>query len=414
MRFDRDSFWEIMDTLTRNKRRTILTGFGVFWGMFMLLFLLGGSGALKSLLISNFEGFATNSAFVFASPTSKPYKGFDKGRTWRLVRSDKDRLARMVPELDVITMTNSSAAASSYGNYTYKSSSISGVDADFSKIETPSLIYGRYINHMDVLQEKKVCVLGKMVYESLFPEGGDPCGEFVKVGNVHFMIVGVDNRTAGGVNINGRTDRKVTIPISTFSKLFNRGEYVDLLCYTVKEGIQSADVEARVREVVARNHSVDPADKEGVNIFSLELVFGLMDSIFRGLDILMLLVGIGTILAGAIGVSNIMMVTVKERTTEIGIRRAIGATPSMILSQVIIESMLLTVVSGMIGIVFTVFLLNGADAVAQATGNDVSFQITIYHALSAMAFLAVLGILAGLAPASRAMKIKPVDAMRDE
>lgn len=411
MRLDLDTFREITDSLTRNKSRSFLTGFGVFWGVFMLLFLMGGGRGLKHSLMVNFEGFANNTTIIVSGPTSMPSHGFKKGRTWNLTYTDVDRLKVMMPELAVVTPVISNYGVSAVYGDRQTSCTEKGVYADYSRIETPKLKYGRYVNEADVLQERKVCVIGRRIYEALFPEGGDPCGERIKVGAVYLQIVGVDVNNSG-ISVNGNSSSTVSIPISVARKIFPgpRGEEVDLICVTAKEGIMLSNHEDKLRGIISRRHSFDSADKQALTVLYTEELFALMDNMLRGVNFLILLIGIGTILAGAIGVSNIMMVTVNERTIEIGIRRAIGATPRDILSQIIMESISLTTVAGMLGIVFSVLVL----AVLDMAMPDAGFQVTVWNALLVALMLTVLGVLAGLAPSSRAMQIKPVDAMRDE
>ena len=409
MRFDIDSFRETADSLTRNRRRTILTGFGVFWGLFMLLFMIGGGKGLKGLLEENFGGFATNTIVLISSNTSKPYKGLPEGRYWEFTRTDIDRLKQMVPELDVVSpMISGWGSTVEYGEYS-TSAAIKGVSADYCKIEQPKLRYGRYINQTDINMERKVCVIGRRVYQSLFPDGGDPCGKFVKYGDLYFRIVGVD-MSSSNISINSNSSYSIIVPETLAATIYNRGNVVDIICVTAKGGIHTSVLEPRIRSIIARQHSFDPEDLEAMQILNTEEVFMLVDNLFRGLNFLIWLVGLGTLLAGCIGVSNIMMVTVKERTTEIGIRRAIGAMPGEILTQIIMESVALTLAAGTAGIVFAVFLLN----IFQKIASDAQFLITFNTAIMAALLLAVLGAVAGLAPALRAMAVKPVDAMRDE
>ena len=409
MRFDIDSFRETADSLTRNRRRTILTGFGVFWGLFMLLFMIGGGQGLKGLLEQNFGGFASNTIVLISSNTSKPYKGLPEGRYWNFTRTDIDRLKQMVPELDVVSpMISGWGSTVEYGEYS-TSAAIKGVSADYCKIEQPKLRYGRYINQTDINMERKVCVIGRRVYQSLFPDGGDPCGKFVKYGDLYFRIVGVD-MSSSNISINSNSSYSIIIPETLAATIYNRGNVVDIICVTAKGGIHTSVLEPRIRSIIARQHSFDPEDLEAMQILNTEEVFMLVDNLFRGLNFLIWLVGLGTLLAGCIGVSNIMMVTVKERTTEIGIRRAIGAMPGEILTQIIMESVALTLAAGTAGIVFAVFLLN----IFQKIASDAQFLISFNTAIMAALLLAVLGAVAGLAPALRAMAVKPVDAMRDE
>lgn len=415
MRFDLDTYKEILDTITRNKSRSLLTGFGVFWGVFMLIALMGGGQGLKELLQNNFDGFATNTAMIFAQNTTKPYKGFNKGRSWNMEMSDLQRLRQQTPELDVITpMLFGGRKNVVYGDKTF-SGSAQGVNPDFSKVSTPKIYYGRFINEMDVRQQRKVCVIGKQIFKNLFPGGGDPCGKTVRVDSTYYTIIGVDYRSGNGINIGGRADETITLPQSVLRTAYNRGNAVDIIAVTGKSGIVMSKLSDRMRATIARSHSVDPTDEKGVMVFNTEVLFQMLDNLFKGVNFLIWLVGIGTLLAGAIGVSNIMMVTVKERTTEIGIRRAIGATPKMILSQIISESIILTLVAGMNGILFGVAILQMLE-MANTTDGILSahFQINFWTALLSAFLICILGGLAGLAPAWRAMSIKPVDAMRDE
>jgi len=410
MRFDIDSFRETADSLTRNRRRTILTGFGVFWGLFMLLFMIGGGQGLKGLLEENFGGFATNTMVLISSNTSKPYKGLPEGRYWNFTRTDIERLKQMIPELDVVSpMIGGGGNTVEYGEYS-ATATLRGVSADYCKIEQPKLRYGRYLNDTDIKMERKVCVIGKRIYKQLFPDGGDPCGKFVKVGNIYFQIIGVDFNTSN-ISINTNSSYSLMIPETLAATVYNRGNMVDIICVTAKGGIHTSVLEPRIRSLMARQHVFDPDDSEAMQILNTEEIFMIVDNLFRGLNFMIWLVGLGTLLAGCIGVSNIMMVTVKERTIEIGIRRAIGAMPGEILTQIITESIALTLAAGSAGIVFAVFLLNIFE---KATGGETAFQISFNTAVLAALLLAVLGAVAGLAPALRAMAVKPVDAMRDE
>lgn len=414
MRFDIDRYREILDTLTRNKSRSFLTGFGVFWGVFMLVSLLGGGQGLKELLQKNFEGFATNSAIIWAQPTTKPYAGFRKGRQWSMVYKDVERLKQQVPELDVVSPVLSHWGGSATHGDKKSSCSMKGLLPNYQEVETPKIFYGRYLNDMDIKQNRKVCVIGKKVYKDLFPGGGDPCGKMICVDKIYYDVVGVDY-SSGNMHINGRTEESVVVPLTMMQKAYNLGDSVHMICVTAKPGITMSSISDNMRSVVAHAHQIDPSDEKGIMVFNTEVMFGMLDNLFSGVNFLILLVGIGTLLAGAIGVSNIMMVTVRERTTEIGIRRAIGATPRNILGQIITESVILTAVAGMSGILFSVIILEMLE-LGNTTDGIVSahFQVEFWTAIGAIVLISILGVLAGLAPAARAMSIKPVDAMRDE
>ncbi len=414
--FDTDTFREILDSILRNRSRSFLTGFGVFWGVFMLMLLTGGGQGLKDLLVQNFEGFAQNTCIVATSTTTKPYKGFKKGRTWNLEYADVDRLKAMVPELETVSPSVSLWGKSvTRDENTSSRAVVKGARADYANIETPKIKYGRWLNDADNLQERKVCVIGKRVYEELFPEGGSPLGQRISIDGSYYTVIGVDWRDSGGISINGRASDAVTIPINQARRAYNLGNTVHLLCFTAKEGITMSDVTPRVREIISRQHFIDPTDEQAMFLLNTQLIFGIVDNLFKGINFLIWLIGLGTLLAGVIGVSNIMMVSVKERTTEIGIRRAIGAMPRQILGQIISESIVLTLVAGMIGIVFSVLILSGVELAMTTDGVlKAAFQVPFGTAVLAALLLTVLGVLAGLMPALRAMQIKPVDAMRDE
>ena len=408
---------EILDTLTRNKSRSFLTGFGVFWGVFMLVSLIGGGQGMKEMLNKNFEGFATNSAFVWSQQTSKAYKGFRKGRWWSMDLKDIERLRQRVPELDVIApvvFMPWNASSTAYHEDRKVTINVQGVTPEYADVVGPKLYYGRYINDMDLKHHRKVCVLGKKIYKDLFKEGGNPCGQSIRIDSTYYQVVGVDYNTSS-ISINGTSEEMVTLPFTMVQQAYNRGQQIDLIAVTARKGVVMSDITDRIRETVARAHYVDPTDEQGARVFNTEVLFQLLDNLFKGVNFLIWLVGLGTLLAGAIGVSNIMMVTVRERTTEIGIRRAIGATPKMILSQIISESIVLTLVAGMSGILFGVTILQMLEMYNTEDGIvETHFQVSFWTAIFCAVVVSSLGVLAGLAPAARAMSIKPVDAMRDE
>lgn len=415
MKFDLDTYREILDTLTRNKSRSLLTGFGVFWGVFMLVALIGGGQGLKELLQNNFEGFATNSAMVWAQPTTKPYKGFRKGRMWELDYRDVDRLRSNIRELDVVTPLLFSNGGFAYYGDRKAEIGVNGVMPEYRHIKAPQIRFGRYLNDMDMREGRKVCVIGKKTYKDLFPSGGDPCGRNIRIDSIYYQIVGVDFNVSGGMSFGAEEGTVVLLPLTLMQQAYNRGNQVDMIAVTGRQGVVMSRLSDGIRQTVAAAHTIDPQDERGVMVFNTEVLFQLLDSLFRGVNFLIWLVGLGTLLAGAIGVSNIMMVTVRERTTEIGIRRAIGATPRMILSQIITESLVLTAVAGMSGILFAVAILQMLQLAGTEDGMvKAHYQVGFWTALLAAAVIAVMGVLAGLAPAARAMSIKPVDAMRED
>ena len=415
MRIDIDTYREILDTLTRNKSRSFLTGFGVFWGVFMLVALMGGGQGMKELLNQNFEGFAQNTVMIWAQPTSKAYRGFRKGRYWYMDYKDIERLRQRVPELDIIApilFMPWGGSNTAYYEEQKTSPTIRGVTPDYAKVVAPKLYYGRFINEMDIQECRKVCVIGKKIYKDLFRDGGDPCGMKIRVDSTYYEVVGVDY---SNISVDGNAEEQISLPLTLMRQTYNRGNAVDMIAATGRKGVVMSKITPRIRETIARAHYVDPTDEQGAMVFNTEVLFQLLDNLFKGVNFLIWLVGLGTLLAGAIGVSNIMMVTVKERTTEIGIRRAIGATPRNILAQIISESIVLTLVAGMSGILFGVLILQMLELANTEDGILLAhFQVGFWTAIVAALMVSAMGVLAGLAPAARAMSIKPVDAMRDE
>lgn len=413
-RIDVDRWEEIFITITRNKTRSLLTAFGIFWGIFMLVTLMGGSQGLHDMILGNFEGFATNSGFTTNNQTSKAFKGFLKGRWWSMELKDIGRVRKAVPEVDILTPTNSKwGITGTFNKKEISGCSMKGVYPEYGEIEIPTLIMGRYINHIDIQQNRKVCVIGKQVYETLFPEGDDPCGKLVNINGIYYQVIGV-NASAGNMSVNGWPPKAFTIPFTTMQKNYNTGNRFDLMCYTAKKGYSIKHIQQKIEQVMKQAHLIHPDDKQAVLSIDAEALFSMVDTLSRGIRILSWMIGLGTLMAGAIGVSNIMMVTVKERTTEIGIRRAIGARPRDIMSQIFSESMVLTSIAGMTGICFAVFILQMMDIGTAESEVPGHFQISFWEAIGSCIILLILGLAAGLAPAYRAMAIKPIEAIRDE
>lgn len=413
-RIDIDRWEEILITITRNKTRSLLTAFGIFWGIFMLVSLMGGSQGLQEMMASNFEGFASNSGFTTNNATSKAYKGFRKGRRWRMELKDVERIQKGVPEIDIITPNNSRwGIRAVFNKYEITGCSMKGIYPEYTQIEAPIIKWGRYINHNDLRESRKVCVIGEQIYETLFPDGGNPCGKFISINGIYYQVIGV-NSANGNISIDGWAPKNIIIPFSTMQRNYNFGNEIQLLCYTAQKGHSIKNIQEKIERILKQGHQLHPDDKQAVMNVDAEALFSMVDNLFKGINILSWMVGLGTLLAGAIGVSNIMMVTVKERTTEIGIRRAIGAKPRDIMSQILSESMVLTSIAGMAGITFAVFVLQMLELGTANSDTPAHFQISFWGAIGACIILLVLGMLAGLAPAYRAMGIKPIEAIRDE
>ncbi len=413
---DTDQWGEIFDSLLRNKIRTFLTAFSIFWGIFMLVLLMGGGKGLEALMGKNFAGFASNSGFIISGKTSEAYSGFSKGRAWRIELADVERVKSCVPELDVCTPTLNKWGATAEADNHSIGVTVSGERVDYQQVDNPKIRYGRALNDVDDLQKRKVCVVGTRIVEELFPRLGkdaDPCGQVIMLDGVSYRIVGVSGKGEGGMSVSGNATTTVHLPYSTMQQMYNRGSRVDLLCLTAKPQYKMSEVQSKVEGVLKRSHYIHPDDTQAVVKINAEAIFSMVDNLFTGLSILVWMIGLGTLFAGSVGVSNIMIVTVRERTTEIGIRRAIGATARDILLMIMSESVVLTVIAGMSGISLAVFILQVVQMSVEDS-PDGAFQISFSLAIGALILICVLGVLAGLAPALRAMSVKPVDAMREE
>ncbi len=405
--FDPENWREIGATLARNKTRTFLTAFGIFWGTAMLAMLLGGSNGLERKLRSNFEGFATNSAVLSSNRRTVSYRGFNKGSVWNLTTGDIDNL-RMIPGIDAVASTGFAGTVNvAAGRYT-TTASCQGVDRDFLKAFLPTINAGRFINESDQQQRSKVVVIGVNIANKLFP-GADPVGEFINVGGIYYKVVGVASQQAE-IQINGdKIDDSITMPISTLNQAFNLGDYVGAAMITALDGHTPAELKPRIFRAIRASHPIAPDDTQAMFFFDVSEQFAMLDSLFSAITLLALFVGIGTLVAGIIGVGNIMWVIVKERTSEIGIRRAIGATPADIVTQILSEGIALTLVAGNAGIVFAVGVLALTEKL-----SDIKFQIEFPTAVGILAIFVVLGIAASIIPSLKAMKIKPIEAINDK
>ena len=414
--FDLDRWQEIWLTITHNKSRSVLTAFGVFWGMFMLVVMVGAGVALQRGMSSQIEGFATNSCFVWSEQTSEPYKGFKKGRGWNMENEDIALLKNKIPEIQHLAPvlfggggTNNVTRNDKAGSYGVK-----GNYPAYNLIDESKMIMGRYINDIDIVEKRKVCVIGERVYEVLFPKDENSIGKNIQVNGIYFQVVGVARHTSN-INIGGNAEESVVLPFSTMQQAFNQGNIVHFMAITAQPGIKVKVIEDKIHTVLKAEHDISPDDKKAVGGFNIEDQFNMFLYLGIGIAALIWVVGLGTLLAGAIGVSNIMLVTVRERTKEIGIRRALGATPRNIISQILSESIVLTLIAGVTGLMFGVGLLSLVGiALSQGDQFFKDPQISFSVAIGALVILLVIGTFAGFIPANRAMSIKPIEAIREE
>jgi putative ABC transport system permease protein len=420
--FDTDRWIEIWVTITRNKTRSLLTCFGVFWGILMLVILLGAGAGMKNAIFKNVDGFATNSVFFFSDRTSEPYHGFNKGRYWQMRNRDVAAIRNEVKGIDAISPViwgSRSDRNIVYGQVagTYN---VKGVYPAYFRIERQDLHFGRLLNDIDMQERRKVCLIGSRVCEELF-KSEDPCGNYIRVNGLYYQVVGVIQQIASGVNIGGRAEASVLLPFTTMQQTLNQGDILHLMCVSAVSGHPIQQMIDDISDILKRQNEIAPDDPQAVTALNLAAQFSMFEILFSGIDILVWLVGMGTLLAGIIGISNIMMVTVKERTREIGVRRALGAKPWNIISQIMSESLILTALAGLLGLSAGVFLLDVVDRLLTAQPSSSSDGIALLHpgvrigtATAATVVLLVCGLLAGLIPAWRALQIKAIDAIRDE
>ena len=410
--FDRDNWHEIAATLGRNKTRTFLTGFGIFWGTAMLAMLLGGTGGLQGIVGRKFEGFATNMIAMFPDRTTVSYKGFNKGMSWSLKQVDIDAM-RKLPHIE--------AATPQYflnGTITYHeksvSSSIIGAEADLFKIQLPNVLEGRLFNEQDNAQGAKVALIGNDVAAELF-DNESAVGKYVNAGGVYVQIIGVISQK-NEANVGSRFDESIILPANTTRRAYSAiGENIPFFMFTLEEGHRLDEIKSDLYRIICSNHPISPQDQAALVIIDISELFKRVEGVFTAISLLAAFVGIGTLIAGIIGVGNIMWIIVKERTREIGIRRAIGAHPSDIIIQVLSEGIVLTLVAGLAGISFGVIVLAVADKAFTTPGYEApGFTLSFGMAVCILVTFMVFGCLAGLIPAIKAMHIKPIDALNDK
>jgi len=416
--FDLDKWKEIWATLRSNRLRTFLTAFGVFWGILMLMAMLGFGSSIQSGSQKQMKGMATNLLFVWGQQTTESYDGLPPGRQMKFDIDDIELLRRLpgvehlAPRLQLGGWMN---------NFTVQHETKSGtftVMADYPELKyIMAFEYdaGRFINDRDISESRKVVVIGRAIREQLFEPDEDPIGKYVKISGVYFQVVGI-TRTLKSGQQGDRDANTAFVPFTTLKTAFNMGNRVGFFAMTAKPGTDGPELEREVRQALSAHHRVSPTDELAIGSFNMFVMFGKFTTFFFVLKALSWIVGGLTLLAGVVGVSNIMLITVKERTKEIGVRKALGARPSSIISMVMKESIVLTLVAGLMGVAAGVGLLAAAEAVlANAPDSPMGPpNVSLSTVLTAVAVLVGAGALAGIMPASHAASIKPIEALRAE
>jgi len=393
--FDGNTWQEIFQSIRKNKLRTFLTMIGVFVGIYIYIGLSGASKGLDNGFERQFETIAKNSLFAWGQRTSIPYAGFKTGRQIQLKLKDVEVLYNRVPEIETIAPRN-----------------VKGIFGSSPGIITRGLKSGNYAVYGDIEQARKVCVIGERTQRELFEEDENPIGGYIRIDNIYFQVVGVHKFTPGG---GFESDSDIFIPFATFKKLYNTGENVSWLTIAAYDDADVIKVEEDIKATLRSIHNVSPKDERAFGSFNLGEIFNKIMGFSSGMTFLSLIVGVACILAGIIGIGNILLISVKERTKELGVRRALGATPSEVRNQIIIEALVLTLLAGIIGIIFGALTLKIIDSFTQ--GGDFPYAnptVPVPYVIGSLLLMVILGVLIGMIPAQRAVSIRPIDALREE
>ncbi|CAA9197158.1 ABC transporter permease [Flavobacterium collinsii] len=420
--FKKDNWDEILQALTANVFRTILTAFGVFWGIFILVILLAAGNGLENGVKKDFDGIATNTMFMWSQTTSKAYKGLPKTRRYDFRNSDVGALKAALPDLLYVSPRNQLGDFNGSNNVVRgtKTSAftIYGDYPELIKQQPMDIIKGRFVNQQDILERRKVAVIGKGVISELYGKGEEAIGTYVKINGINFMVVGVYNSKQQGGNAE-QEQKNIFIPFTAFQQAFNYGDKVGWMALTAKDETSITDLKPKILEIIKALHSVNPTDERAVGNFDLYEQFNKVQSLFNILKIIAYFVGTLVLISGVIGISNIMLIVVKERTKEIGIRRALGATPAAIRGQILAESIFLTIISGMLGIAVATGIIAILNMVLDSMPPESNMMFANPSVDLGVVFVALIilvgsGLLAGFIPAQTAINVKPVDALRTE
>ena len=419
--FDKDTWQEIFGSIGQNKLRTVITIIGVLWGIFLYILLSGIAKGVDNGFEQRFERISSNSLFVWTQNTSIPYLGFKIDRKWNIKLNDVETLKMEIPEIKYIAPriqkgnwgSQGASVTNGQRNGTYN---IYG-DYPILKVVSQKDIYdgGRFINHLDIKEERKVCVIGERTKKELFSDDINPIGKYININNIYFKVIGIHKFVdEGGGSF--ADDGDIHVPFSTFKRLYNTGDIVGFLLIAGFDDVDILKVERQVKNLLKKIHNVHPDDERAIGAFNLGALFTRIKNFANGMSFISLVIGVATIIAGVIGIGNILLISVKERTKEIGIRRAIGASPNHIRKQIILESVFLTVVAGIIGVILGAFVLYVINIATQNL-EDIPFTnatVPLNYIFAALLMMIGLGTLIGFVPAEKAISIRPIDALRDE
>ena len=407
--FDRDTWQEVYDSMSKNKLRTFITMIGVWWGILLLIGLLGAARGMENSFNRLFGDFATNSVFMWAQSTSKPFKGFQEGKRVQVTLSDAQKIRDNVEGIEFVVPRNQNGSLVVRkflsGNFT-----VAGDYPLFDKVQKKKMMNGRFINQNDIDDNKKVAVISEDIYKQLFEKDEQAVGEYIEINSINFTVIGVFEQ--GNIGMGDQ----IHIPFTTFQQIYNQGEQIGFMMITGKPEYDILQIEEDAKLLLKNLHRVHPEDKRAFGSFNLGEQFARVTGFLTGMQFLTWFVGIATLIAGVFAIGNILLITVKERTKEIGVRRALGATPFEIKRQIVVEAVFLTLVAGIMGIISGGWILIWLDS-AFGQGDDatlVNASVSIGIVFLALLILVTLGTLIGLIPAFKATSVKPIEALREE
>lgn len=408
---DRDTWQEVFDSFSKNKLRSILTMVGVWWGILLLIGLLGSARGLENAFNRLFGDFATNSIFVMGNTTSMPFKGFQEGKRVQLTLTDIKKVEENVEGIEFVVPRNMNQ---SQVNRDFLSGrfNIMGDYPILDKVQKKKLIHGRFINQNDIQGKKKVAVISEDIYKQLFEKDEVAIGEYIQINGINYNVIGVYDAS----NVKFGPSEDVHIPFSTFQQVYNKGEKIGFLMITGKPEYDIRQIEEDSKLLLKNLNSIHPQDKQAFRSFNLGKEFAKLTNFLTGMQFLTWFVGIATLIAGVFAIGNILLIAVKERTKEIGVRRALGATPFEIKRQIVVEAVFLTLVAGIFGIITGGWILIALDHFF-GQGNEaaiVNASVSIGVVFISLIILVILGTLIGLIPAFKATSIKPIEALREE